>query len=272
MSSISYRSKLLVILLLALAGPLHAATLYVTDRILLGVHQEPSEESALIRSIPSGEKVETVQVNGAFTRVRLSDGTQGWVTTSFLKPDRPATHELDDLYPKYQKNLESMRTMEEQLAKSERNVQILRDELSNAKTTIKELNKGTAQKSGNEASVDAETEKKLDAATKQVDELTKQNQTLQTELTKIKSINQGDLAQTLQNAEKENVNLKVRIEAALANLKGERVPTPEELAAIRPHFPIWFWGLVLIVVLLGIFAGATWMDIQHRRRHGGFRL
>ncbi|MGD8785000.1 MAG: hypothetical protein PVG75_11210, partial [Thioalkalispiraceae bacterium] len=76
----------------------------------------------------------------------------------------------------------------------------------------------------------------------------------------------------LEKLQKQNNAFQVRIEAALANLKGETVPTAEELAAIRPSFPIWYWVLLIAMLIIGAVAGIFWIDYQHRRKHGGFRL
>ncbi|HID48153.1 MAG TPA: hypothetical protein EYP40_00805, partial [Chromatiales bacterium] len=45
--------SLFLALLMLGATSLYAETRYVTDRILLGVHADPSEESPLLDSVPS---------------------------------------------------------------------------------------------------------------------------------------------------------------------------------------------------------------------------
>lgn len=114
---------------------------YVTDRILLGVHQQASEASPIIESIPSGTAVTIIQHQDKFSKIRLASGTEGWVITSFLKKEKPATAELDAAYSNLQKEQESNKRLSEELSKKEREIQVRRDELSNAKTTIKDLRK-----------------------------------------------------------------------------------------------------------------------------------
>ena len=52
----------------------HAETLFVTDRILLGIHTEASEESPLLDSVPSGTAVQVLETAEAFKKVRLPNG------------------------------------------------------------------------------------------------------------------------------------------------------------------------------------------------------
>jgi SH3 domain protein len=235
---------------------------FVTDRIMLGLHQEADDNSTLITSIPSGTQVNVLTTDGDFTKVRLSNGTEGWVLSSYLLKEKPAVAELDDLSAKYQQ-------ANEQARKSEKNAELWRDELANAKNQIKDLRK----MAGGEAfaatdKLEKELAKEKEKASGQEAEIKK----LQEEVAKLKALSQEDTIAKLQQFETENRSLKVRIEAAQANLEGRTVPTPEELAAIRPDFPGWYTGLLFLMIVLGVAGGIGWMDYQNRRRHGGFRL
>ena len=75
-----------------------------------------------------------------------------------------------------------------------------------------------------------------------------------------------------QKVKEQNEVMKKRIDVALAHLNGERIPTAEELASIRPKFPAWYWGLLFIILLVGVISGYFIMDYHFRRRHGGFRI
>lgn len=255
------------ILLLSISTTSQAASLYVTDRILLGVHQAASEDSPLLKSIPSGTAVELLEKQDNFTRVKLIDGVEGWVSSQYLMNEQPSTAQYDKLFSEHRKNMETLKAVNEKLTKRERDVQILRDELSNAKTTIRE-----AQKKGEVvvSKVDPEQAQKLQVAEQRIQELTK-------ELDSVKKNNeatpdQNDAVASLKYAEEENAALQARIALALSNLSGEKAPTPEELAGIRPRFPLWYWLLMLVALAAGVVGGITWMDFQVRKRHGGFRV
>ena len=262
------RRVLLVMTWIVLSKIVSAETLYVTDRILLGVHQEAQEDSVLVKSIVSGTAVEVVGNQGAFSKVKLKDGTEGWVSTGFLKQEKPAVAEVDELYKKYEQSSKSLKLVNEELSKKERELQVRRDELSNAKTSIKELKKRMAA-GGTTTVVDdtqlQEAQQKIDALTKQLAEATAAKK--DAEATMQSADNTDVVALQL-----ENQNLRARIESAQANLNGDTVPTPEQLAAIRPEFPIWYWGLLILMLIVGTIGGLLWMDYKNRMKHGGFRI
>ncbi|MDH5179082.1 MAG: TIGR04211 family SH3 domain-containing protein [Gammaproteobacteria bacterium] len=233
-----------------------AETRYVTDRIMLGVAKDPAPASLLVTSIPTGTMVETSETNGDFTRIKLPDGTEGWVNTVYLRDDKPAVVELTEV--------------KDQLAKKEREVQNWRDEATNRRNEFKELKRKMS--AGETVEADPELANKLKEAETRNQTLTEQVAKLDNELQELRKLQQGDSAQRLKQYESENIKMKTRIEAALANLEGKTVPTPEELASIRPDFPLWYTILLVLMVVIGIGGGIGWMDYQNRKRHGGFRL
>ena len=264
--------KLFFISLLSLfaSKALFAETQYVTDRILLGVHQQASEASPVIESITSGTAVTVVQIQDDFVKIRLASGKEGWVVASYLTKDRPATAELDAAYASLKKEQETSKKLSEQLAKKEREVQVRRDELSNAKTTIKDLRTalkeaGNGQPAAAPAKDTGEFETKIKSLEEKIALLEKEKSEL--------ADKSGDTAIIeLEKLQNQNKEFQVRIEAALANLKGETVPSAAELAAIRPSFPFWYWLLLVAMLVIGVVGGIFWVDYQHRRKHGGFRL
>lgn len=254
-----------------LASTSYAESMYVTDRVLLGVHQQPSENSPIIQSIPSGTAVVVQIRQGDFTKVKLVNGTEGWVSSKFLMSEAPSTAQYDKLFAENQKNLETLKKLNATLSKRERDVQIYRDELSNAKTTIKELKKAGKGTEATKTVADPEQAKKLQEAETKVAELTRQLEEIKAASTNSVD-SEEDVKVALKYAEEENAALQARIALAVSNLSGEKAPTPEELAGIRPSFPLWYWLFMVIVLAVGIAGGVMWMDHQARKRHGGFRV
>jgi SH3 domain protein len=264
-----FKSNLLLFALLISSFYVSAETLYVTDRILLGVHQEAAETSPVIATIPSGTAVTVVERGDDFTNVKLADGKQGWVSSGYLKQEKPAAAELDTAYAKLKKAQETTKKLSDELDKKERESQVRRDELSNAKTTIKELQtalkeQGTANPSADTAA-SKESEEQIKALQEQVNKLNEEKAALAAQ-------SKSDSVMSLHELQNQNQELQVRIEAALANLKGDKVPSPSELAAIRPSFPFWYWILLIALFIAGIAAGIGWFDFHYRKRHGGFRI
>lgn len=262
------RRVLLGVILIFLGNIASAETMYVTDRILLGVHEAPQEDSVLLKSIVSGTAVDVVSSQGTFSKIKLPDGTEGWVTSGFLKQEQPAVAALDAMHKKYDESTKSLKELNDELKKKERELQIRRDELSNATTTIKEMKKQMAAK-GTLPAVDEtkykQAEDKIATLTKQLAEMTAAKEAAEKTM---KGMGSTDI-KTLQE---ENNDLQARIASAKANLNGDTVPTPEQLAAIRPDFPVWYWGLILLVFVIGLIVGLQWMDHRNRMRHGGFRI
>ena len=263
------QSLLTLLLSLFLATSVHAETVYVTDRILLGVHQQPNESSPIVITIPSGTPVTILQRQDDFSKVRLADGKEGWVIESYLKKDKPATAELDAALIKLQKEQETSQKLAADLSKAERDLQVRRDELSNASSAIKDLQKKLQDAGKAPPATDNEA---LNKANTEIEELKKQLAKVEAEKAELMNRPAETSNIDVTKVESENKNLQARIEAALANLKGETVPTPEELAAIRPHFPFWYWLLLIALFIVGIASGIIWLDFRNRRKHGGFRI
>ena len=264
----------IVLLLTASLGGIsvsYAETLYVTDRILLGMHTEASEDSPLLDSVPSGTAVQVLESAGTFKRVRLPNGKTGWVSSGYLVADKPASAQLDQLLTKQKKLEAELKSTKEKLNKSNREIQIRRDQLSNARTTIEELKK-------NKGAVVPEVD------TKMAEELAAANQEVENLKQKIVELEAGqpakvtvppadqDFAEQLKRLEEENSALQGRIEMAQAHLAGKKVPLAEELALLDPPLPNWIWSVLLLMVIVGIIIGVVWMDYRHRQRHGGFRV
>lgn len=255
-----------LIILLPLSAS--AETLYVTDRILLGVHQQPVEQSPLIKSLPSGTALEVLERQNNFARVRAKDGTEGWVSETYLMQKQPSTAQYDTLFAQYQKSVETLKSVNEQLTKRERELQIKRDQVSNMTTSIKDLKKKLKEKNGSKP-VPVDTEELKNAQAK-IDELTAKIIELEQAKQNEQPVKTSEADVT--SLQLENTHLRGRIELALANLEGKKVPTPEELAGIRPTYPVWFWALFIVAIIAGVAGGIAWMDYRHRQRHGGFRL
>jgi uncharacterized protein YgiM (DUF1202 family) len=72
-------------------GGARAATAYVSDELVLNVYSELNQQGERLATLHSGAAVETLETSGDFTRVRLGDGTTGWVKSSYLTAHEPAT-------------------------------------------------------------------------------------------------------------------------------------------------------------------------------------
>lgn len=81
-------AMLLVAMLLPAVASAEVA--YVTDQLRLGFHRAPDTSDNPFRMLQSGTKVEILERNRFYARVRAEDGVEGWVKAGFLMNDRPA--------------------------------------------------------------------------------------------------------------------------------------------------------------------------------------
>lgn len=257
-----------ITLFLSFSNLVSAEKRYVTDRILLGIHTEADETSTLIKSVPSGTELEVLDNSVGFIKVKLEDGTEGWVSSGFVMEQTPATRKYDVLAHQYEQTTQDLDKLKVDYAKKDRELEVRRDQLSNATTTIRELKK----RKGGTVVADPEIEKKLTASLNEIESLKLKIANVEKSPEPILDIDQKQIFNELQLFKEQNNVMQKRIDVALAHLKGERIPTAEELASIRPKFPVWYWTLLTIVLLVGVVAGYFIMDYRFRRRHGGFRI
>lgn len=262
--------KIIIFLMLSLSitAQVLAEKRYVTDRILLGIHTEADETSTVIKSVPSGTELEVVDTAENFIKIKLEDGTEGWVNTGYVMESTPATRKYDVLAHQYEQTTQELDKLKVDYTKKNRELQIRRDQVSNATTTIRELKK----RKGGAVIVDPELEAKLKMATAEVEALKLKITELEKKPEPKVEVDQKQLFNELKMVKEKNDVIQKRVDVALAHLKGERIPSAEELASIRPKFPTWYWTLLIIILLIGVVAGYFIMDYRFRRRHGGFRI
>jgi hypothetical protein len=96
-----------------------AATAYVTDELVLGLYAEQTGQGQRLATLHSGATLETLAVSGEFTQVRLSDGTVGWVKSTYLTTREPATARLKELEEELERNHATTPELAEAAARSE---------------------------------------------------------------------------------------------------------------------------------------------------------
>jgi SH3 domain protein len=74
-----------------------AETAYVIDKLLVGVHEDRDLNSAIVKVLPTGTKLEVMQRDGELAQVRDSDGTSGWVDGAYLMKEAPAQLQVQTL-------------------------------------------------------------------------------------------------------------------------------------------------------------------------------
>jgi hypothetical protein len=67
-----------------------AQPMFVTDKVVLNVYENPSTAGVKIATLQTGDAVETLDTVQDYVRVRLATGQEGWVRTGYLSVQAPA--------------------------------------------------------------------------------------------------------------------------------------------------------------------------------------
>lgn len=262
------KTGILFLLLMLFVPRLWADSLYVTDRILLGVHKSASNDSPLLQSVPSGTSLEVLAEDNNFKKVRLPDGTQGWVDAAFLVSEQPAPAQYDILLAQHKQTQNALLAVQQKLKKTARELQVRQDEVSNANTSIQELKKKLHSKQPTANAIKENINLKSAEA---------EIKTLKDRISQFSSHEQAKMDASAEQknfvaAEKELGNLRARIRIALRSLQGKERLSAKEIADEPPGLPGWFWGVMVLFLIAGLSIGIAIMDYRNRKRHGGFRI
>jgi uncharacterized protein YgiM (DUF1202 family) len=71
--------------------------LFVSDKLVLNVYSEADQAGSRVATIETGDAVDELERDQSFVRIRLQDGREGWVGSSYLTSDAPAAVQLHEL-------------------------------------------------------------------------------------------------------------------------------------------------------------------------------
>lgn len=202
------------LLFLACACAARAETLFVTDRVNIGLHREADIDSPITGLVPSGTALAVTARNGELARVQATNGSSGWIEGKYLVAEKPARARAREL------------EIETQSLRAE--IARLRSENTNQATANPDESRQLAAR--------------LNAQRLKVGELTAR-------LTELKS----RLVATENRAAVVDGQGQADRIAGLANWKTLAVAS-------------------LVMLIIGMLAGAYLLDCLNRRRHGGFRV
>jgi hypothetical protein len=90
------RASLCLLALMLTAPAVHADPIYVIEQLVVNVTSTPEAEGERIGQVKSGDKLELIEREGEETHVRLSDGRDGWLKSSYLTADPPLQTRLTE--------------------------------------------------------------------------------------------------------------------------------------------------------------------------------
>jgi len=231
---------LCVPLLILIATPAQAA--HITDKLLAGLYDKPGGEQPL-KLLPSGTPLEVQEKKGDYARVRLGDGTIGWVDLRYITDEKPARAMLLELQAESAKLREELQQAKSELGKggksdaggSKKEIAALKQQLADAQAELERLRAapaGAPGPSGQEAPNGA------DALYQE--RLWQENQTLRERLAKV----------------------------------GEIVGTELPESPPPPRFQFRLWHLLVLSAFLfvGFIGGVIFRNYRMRQRYSGLRF
>lgn len=253
-NNVTARSILILVLLLT-SSVAQAGKMYVTDRIVLDLYEADSAVSPVLKQLPTGTPMSVLETNGPYTKVRLKDGTTGWVEGGFLTDEKPIQNLYTELMAEH-------RALKKQIAASDDQSRIrdleaaakdagwMKVEMDKARNQAKKLEKALAKKDKELAALKKDfTEFKKTAAEQPVAPPPQGN-----------VVSVANVTNELDDAA-----------LALGTIEVVELPVTEESSG--SGIPIaWFIGTMPVLLAIGIILGIVWLDARIRRRHGGMRL
>ena len=240
---------LMLVLLGALPINLQAETVYITDSLMVGLHEEKSIDSAILKVLPTGTTLEVVSRDNDFVNVRDPKGVTGWISNNYLISNNPDLNEGSDAgatQAKRVKELEAeLHTIRMQMTKPDQWQVIDPEETAKLKNDNKKLTQ------------EIRTEK-LKAGE------------LQANLAELRNkISQNGSNSKLINEVKQLKDTNAQLQDEIAQLQGTSNTTEANPDSFSMPNPVIFSGIAL---LLGLLAGVIFMDWREKHRYGGLRL
>lgn len=236
---------------------LQAETVYIKDSLLVGLHEEKSIDSAILKVLPTGTALEVLNRENDFVNVRSPKGVVGWISKSYLMANDP------------NKNLSTDATA----SAAQTRIRELEAEVQNIK-----IQQTRAQQAGpeqqREQTINSDEIAKLkienDNLKQQINSDKLKSGELQAQLAELKNqISQSgsnkELAAKIQLLTETNTQLEDKIKQLQ---QGRKIAKPF-VDDLDIHNPVILSGITL---LLGLLIGIFLMDRRARRRHGGLRF
>lgn len=111
-------SKIYILILILTLGAVSASalaeTVYVNDILRVGVRDTPTSSGVPHAVVITGMRLQVLEHSGAYIKIRSDKGVEGWIKSTYVTPNKPATLQLADLQAQ-QKKLEAKLTSQAKL-------------------------------------------------------------------------------------------------------------------------------------------------------------
>jgi len=127
--------KMLVIaltLLLGLAGPSLADMRYVSDRLIVTVRTQPTNDAEVLTTVQTGAPLEIQESLKGFFKVRTSKGVEGYIRSQYVNKEIPKGQRIHQLETENEQLLQRVSDLTTRLTKT-------KDKAQNLSSTAQEL-------------------------------------------------------------------------------------------------------------------------------------
>ncbi len=237
------RGSLVFLLLATVSLPVAAQTMYITDKLQIGLHAEKTLHSPIVSVIPSGTRLELIKREDDLSYVRDPSGIGGWIDNSYLSENTLASEQL--------------LAAQARIANLEQSLENLGDD--SEKSDIPAISE--EQMLQLQALLEEE-QTRSESLQQQVTEMTNQ----------LAASSQDSLYSKIEQLSTENTQLQSQLAHLLERpATGPLQMTAESISGDESGTGRYILTL-FIAAIFGLGLGIYIMDLTNRRRHGGFRV
>lgn len=252
----------LALSLLLLLGSAQGAR--ITDKLLAGLYEQPDATGKPLQVLPSDTPLERLEEQEEFTRVRLGDGSEGWVETRLISDEKSSRIMLLELQAKHSQLQQQLRQANQQLKAlgqsvtsaggGDPEVTELKRQLADARAEISLLQQEQT-KTGNESN---------QALLQRLAEL---QQALAEAETSAKQSDSEQLAALRESQQALQERLR-----QIAAIAGAEPPSPASGTEPGVRLIAWHLPALGLALLLSFIGGIAFKNHRLAKRYGGFRL
>ncbi len=110
------RKYLCLVLMCCVGLPALAETLYIDDMVRVGIRAAPRSSDKPLKVATTGMKVEVLERDGRYIRVRTDDGVEGWMNSLYASEEPPARLAIASLQQQYDHLKQQHDEMQQQVA------------------------------------------------------------------------------------------------------------------------------------------------------------
>lgn len=237
-------TRLLILLLALLPMSLFAEQAYIIDQTQVGIHQQNSVDSPIVKLVNTGDKLDILERSSKMTQVKTEDGTSGWIKNEFMSLTASSRDELEQLKKENKKLMAQLETSAPPAVELDATSAADQQQLSNL-----------------QAALDAE---KIHVGQLEAELLELKQKTLNGD--------NSELYTHIAKLEQQNLELTDQVNNLLnPNAEATMLDDFKRLYHRRDEIKRYLI-YSLVILILGVIVGIFITDYIYRQRHGGFRV